>query len=242
MSIDMARAMMAEQDYGEGLDLDGVQLTAIDQALRLLTPAPGTYGGTNDLPRLAGVLPQSVGVGLLLAMTGFGTANPVRRDYKAGRFAENDDDCVDFWFRQRVSGAHGGWRNGDSGSYVNPELWVDVPCTANVTTLLLGIGVVEMQTATVATTITSQWVLGDGPEVYGEPSPRNLGGKLGPEIKRSNASGPGTVLIPHIRVVKPPGVKGESIKQTCAIRFRHDGEPVGNTLGTSWMIVARIPI
>lgn len=255
MSDTMAARMMGEQDIAEGQDRTGVQETATDQALRMLTGLTAEYTGTargirmNGTPdeaiRMAGVLPQSTGAGILLALTGFGIVDPPRRDAKAGRFAANDDDCLETYWRQRQYADHYGWANDPgTGYYVQPELQVEVPCAANVSTLLIGFAMVDVKTATTSSTVTSRLVLGDGPETYGEPSPRNRneGGKLGPITSRAGGDRPGILSNLHIRTVVPAGKRGSSVKQACSFRLQSDTVAPGCTIGTAWMVILRIPI
>lgn len=253
MSETMAARMMGEQGIAEGDDRTGVQETATDQALRKLTGLTVEYTGTargiridgapDEVIRMAGVLPQSVGAGLLLALTGFGIVDPPRRDAKAGRFAANDDDCFETYFRMRPTADHYGWANDPAtGYYVQRELVVEVPCPAGVTTLLAGLAMVDVGTATTSSSVLSRFVLGEGPETYGDPSPRNFGGKLGPIVRKTGGDRPGMIANMHIRTVIPAGERGSSVKQACSFRLQSDTTAAGNTIGAAWMLVARIPI
>lgn len=252
-SLDLAARMMGEQGIAEGQDRTGVQETATDQALRKLTGLTAEYTGTSrgiridgapdEAIRMAGVVPQSIGAGLLLALTGFGIVDPPRRDAKAGRFAANDDDCLETYFRARPYADHYGWTNdAATGYYVQRELQVEVPCPANVSTLLIGFAMVDVKTATTSSTVTSRFVLGDGPETFGDPSPRNLGGKLGPITTRTGGDRPGILSNLHIRTVVPAGEPGSSVKQACSFRLQSDTGATGCTIGAAWMLIVRIPV
>lgn len=248
-SLDLAAEMMAEQHLEEGDDRAGLQLTAIDQAVRLLTPQTAQYDGTSrgtslgSFLRLAGVVPQVVGPGILTAMADVGIRDPGNRYIKAGRFAANDDDCFELFFAQRPYADHYGWANDPAtGYYVQRELKVEVPCPANVSTLLIGFAAVDIKTATTSSSVASRFVLGDGPETYGDPLPRNLGGKLGPVTYRTGGDRPGLLSNLHARTVVPAGERGSSVKQACSFRLQSDTSAPGCTIGTAWMVIARVPV
>lgn len=248
---DDIRQLMTEMGQEQGIDQAGTEDVAIDAAIRAIGPVaaqflgqPGAVrmqGVDTEVPRLSSVHPASTGAGILLRLAGVGAVNPVSSLFGLGRIAVNDDDFFDIFLAQNTT--EGTWANQASGSYTHPKLKVNVPCAANVSTLLAGIAFVEVRPGVQTSKAYGRIVLGG--EEFGSATKgtRNTNGSLGIETPHMGGDSLQLLpMIPHVRVVTPAGNPGASVEVPCSARLRTSPyQTKNNRIGTAWLAVLRVP-